>query len=296
MKYDYIMATIMLSMVAVKAAPSGATSPIEKRDKLPKYTPFTECIRNILPNFPAEGKPSAQQAKECLESSRPRAKREEPEDGVLIWEPEEKRIKRQVADLGEEQEKNSVQPRKNSIDTPMIVDKLLKLGKPLNLATQSRCRGKHVNDDFLFSQKDIGEHVHRICRDLTTQIENTGIQKDGGIGFLVDKVTNGHDKQGHQLKDKKALTATYLLTWYPPYNMVIEDIKTLAGGVTSFCNDAIRRLGSPKDEGGCTQKITYFRPSKAKTYKDLAQIGGDLEINWDGKQVGTFSMDFSEDG
>jgi hypothetical protein len=70
----------------------------------------------------------------------------------------------------------------------------------------------------------------------------------------------------------------------------------LAAGVNDFCNDAILRLGSFNEEGGCLENMKYFRPSKGKTFHEYAQIGGDLQIKWDGKRVGAFSMDFSEDG
>jgi hypothetical protein len=280
MKYNYIMAAIMLSMVAA--------SPVEKREKNPKYSPFTQCIRNSLPNFPAEGRPSAKQAKECMESTRPLAKREQPEDGVLIWEPEEKRSIGHVEDLGGEGERGSIQSRG-------IVDKLFTLGKDLLLDSRSNCFSTEVHDDFLFVS-EIHEKMGETCRQIQEQIDATGIQKDGGIGLIIDKVTNGHDKQGHQLKDKRALTVTYLLNFYPPTGMAINDIKTLAAGVNDFCNDAVLRLGSYNDEGGCVQNIKYYRPSKAKTYHDDAQIGGDLQITWDGERVGAFSIDFSEDG
>jgi hypothetical protein len=288
MKYDYIMAAIMLSTVAVYAAPSGAARPVEKRDKNPKYSPFTQCIRNSLPNFPAEGRPSAKQAKDCMESTQPHAKREQPDNRVWIWEPEEKRSMGHVEDLGGEGERGSIQSRD-------IVDKLFTLGKNLFLDTKSNCVGTQAHDDFLFNY-EIKDKLGETCRQLQQQIDTTGIKEDGGIGFLVDKVTNGHDKQGSQLVDKRALTVTYLLSFYPPAGMAINDIKTLAAGVNDFCNDAILRLGSFNEEGGCLENMKYFRPSKGKTFHEYAQIGGDLQIKWDGKRVGAFSMDFSEDG
>jgi hypothetical protein len=58
--------------------------------------------------------------------------------------------------------------------------------------------------------------------------------------------------------------------------MAVNDIKTLAAGVNDFCNDAILRLGSHNEDGGCVQSIKYFCPSKAKTYHDDALIGGNL--------------------
>jgi hypothetical protein len=78
--------------------------------------------------------------------------------------------------------------------------------------------------------------------------------------------------------------------------MTNDKIKILASKVYDMCDDAIRRLGSTNNNGGCVENIKYFRPSKAKTFKDDAQIGGMLQMMWGDEYVADFSIDFSNDG
>lgn len=130
---------------------------------------------------------------------------------------------------------------------------------------------------------------------IQEQIDASAIREYGGVALFVDQVSNGNNKRGHQFQDKGKLVATYLLNFYPPAKMTNENIKQLAAATYSMCDDAIRRLGTSKKEGGCTQGIKYYRPSKAKHYNDPGQIGGLIQMAWDGVKVADFSLDFAND-
>lgn len=284
----------MLGMVAVEAAPGGVTSGTEKREEEPQPSVFMECIQKALPSFPYEGKPTAQQVKDCAAwtKSHPprRAKREELEEGTLIWEPEEENRKRDEEELIWEPEERFLESR-GTIDR--IIDTVRKLDQDMAIDKHALCYGQNVHNEFVFVP-EFQKTIEDTCKFLTSQIDSSGISKDGGVGKLLDQIPYGHDKRGHQLKDKCKLTISYTLGFYPPTSMAIESIKELASGVYDLCNDALLRLGA-KDDGGCVDPIKYFRPSKAHTFHDLGQIGGFLGFLWNGTEVASMDVVFLDD-
>ncbi|KAF2446597.1 hypothetical protein P171DRAFT_430721 [Karstenula rhodostoma CBS 690.94] len=279
MRYqETVITTMAVCLASVGANPLQS----HKRDATPQYSGVTTCLQKVYPNFPAEGKPTPEEARNCLQeqthakrADRLHARDESLEAGELIYEPDTGGVA-------------TVQPRG-------LVESVLRLGKNLYIDKSPFCYGTEVHDNFVWVD-DVRAKSNEICQQLREQIDASGLKQDGGVGIVFDHLTNGHDKQGHQLKDKRKVTATYLLTFIPPAKTTIDGIKEIASGVYDLCNDGIEKLAT-KDLG-CTQDIGYYRPSKAKHYTDTAAIGGQFRMFFDGvaDSVADLSLTFSEDG
>jgi hypothetical protein len=261
---------VAVSIVCVSAR--ATTIPARSVD--PQFPALAKCIQKTSPGFPKDGsKPTTQQLRDCVDQTQPKARRAEAaEDDVLLYEPEEA---------------DAVKPR-DLIDTAQVLGQMLYLNK------KPWCDGTEVHENFVWVA-DITAKANDICSRLKDDIEKHGLKEDGGVGSVVDLLTNGHDKQGHQLKDKRHLTATYLLNFYPPARTGIEGVKQLASGVYDLCNDGIMRIAEKGT--GCTADLKYFRPSKAKTYHDVGAIGGTLRMFFgkDTNPVADLSLMFSND-
>lgn len=258
---------------------------ISQRAVDPQYSPLLVCIRQKHPNFPTEGKPTPQEMRSCLNETKTKTTRdvqvvspstdaeEEKENEELLYNPDEKR---------------SVQPR-------YIIDSVTRLGKSLYLDKKATwCAGKTVHDNFVWVE-NIVSRSKSVCSELKDQIDSSGLKEDGGVGLVIDKLTNGYDKQGHQLKDKRKVTASYLLNFVPPAKMTINEIKELSTGVYDLCNDGIERIATKGE--GCTQDIKYYRPSKAKHYTDTGAIGGTIQMYLGDSvsRVADLTIDFFDD-
>jgi hypothetical protein len=270
-----LSATTGVAVAMSIAMVSARATTIPARSVDPQFSPFAKCIQEHHPGFPKDGsKPTSQEMHDCVDRMQPKARRAEAgEDDVLFYEPE-------AAD--------AVKPRG-------IVDTVQVLGKQLYLNQKPWCEGKEVHDNFVWVE-DIVSNATSVCLDLKDKIDIHNLKKDGGVSSVLNYLTNGHDKQGHQLKDKRHVTASYLLNFYPPAKMAIEEVKQLAAGIYDLCNDGIMRIGTK--EKGCTAGITYFRPSKAKTYHGVGAIGGTIRMFFgeDTSPVADLSLDFSNDG
>ncbi|KAF2175417.1 hypothetical protein K469DRAFT_683962 [Zopfia rhizophila CBS 207.26] len=270
-------AAILIDITLVSAKPLE----IQERDIDPQHSPFIKCIQQKHPKFPGEGKPTSQEVRKCVGETRPKAKRDEevpgpegrPVEGELVYEPE----------VG-----SSVEPRG-------IVDKVFRVGKDLYLDKKPWCDGDKTHDNFVWVS-DIRAKSNDICKQLREQIDTSEIGQDGGVGLVIDHLTNGYDKQGHQLKDKRKVTATYILSFIPPAKMAINEIKEIASGVYDLCNDGIERIATKGQ--GCSEEIPYYRPSHAKHYTGTGAIGGYLQMFWGDKanSVADLTVDFSNDG
>ena len=266
---EVLVAAMLLAITSVRAGPAPMGS--QKRGD-PQYSPFAQCIRQKYSNYPTEGTPNPKDIRQCLDGVQHKAKRD---DEMLVYEPDEK----------------------NPIERRGIIDTVTTLGKQLFLDKKPYCDGDRVHDNFVWVE-DIRARSNDVCKGLRAQIDSNGLTRDGGVGKIVELMTNGHDKQGHQLKDNRKVTATYLLTFLPPVNMAVKEIKELAAGVYDLCNDGIERIATKGE--GCSQDIKYFRPSKAKTYHSDGAIGGYLRMylggNDDDSRVVDLSVDFTNDG
>jgi hypothetical protein len=261
------------------ASVSARATALPARDVNPQFSPFAKCIQKHHPGFPKDGSnPTPQETRDCIDQMQPKDRRAEAfDDDVLLYEPEET---------------DAVQPRgiMGIIDTAQV------LGKQLYLSKKPMCDGTQLHDNFVWVE-DIVSQADRVCSQLKEKIDAYNIKEDGGVATVVNLLTNGHDKQGHLLKDNRHVTATFLLSIYPPTNMAITDIKALASGIYDLCNDGIMRIAS-KEEGGCSDGLKYYRPSKGKTLSGIGAIGGVLRmfLGADTNPVADLSMDFSNDG
>jgi hypothetical protein len=128
-----------------------------------------------------------------------------------------------------------------AVEARSIIDTAQVLGKQLYLSKAPLYDGDKVQANFVWVE-DIVSQADRVCSQLKGKIDAYNIKEDGGVATIVDLLTNGHDKQGNQLKDNRHVTATFLLSIYPPTNMAITDIKTLATGIYDLCNKELRGL------------------------------------------------------
>jgi hypothetical protein len=277
-----VLVAVAITLASVTANPID----IPKRAVDPQFSPFLTCIRQKHANFPAEGKPTAQEIRSCLDeakaSTNSKAKREAEVASTTPTTDEEEEL------LYNPDEKRAVEPR-------YIIDSVTRLGKSLYLDKKATwCAGQSVHDNFVWVE-DIVSRSKDVCSQLKDQINSSGVKEDGGVGLVIDKLTNGHDKQGHQLKDKRKVTASYLLNFAPPAKMTIDEIKELSTGVYDLCNDGFERIATKGE--GCTQDIKYYRPSKAKHYTDTGAIGGTINmyLGDSTSQVADLIIDFFND-
>jgi hypothetical protein len=269
-----ITSGIAIAVTIVSVSARATTIPARSVDM--QLSPLALCIQKYHPGYPADGsKPSSQEMRTCVDQSfnhKARRSEESENNDVLIYEPEQS---------------DTVKPR-------AIVDTIQVLGKQLYMAKKPMCDGTNLEKNFVWVE-DVQTHVDDVCLQLKDQINHYGLKEDGGLGSIVNTLTNGHMKQGHQLKDKRQLTASYVVNFYPPAKMALDDVKQLATGVSDLCDDALKRIATKGD--GCTADIKYFRPSKAKTYHGTGAIGGvvRLFLGADTSPVADISLDFFND-
>jgi hypothetical protein len=201
----------------------------------------------------------------CFDQTKPKGKREEadtasnssslPEPDELVYEPEEK----------------------GALQARGFVDKIVVAGKDLFLAPKPTCSAPEVPDNFMWVE-DVIAKAGDVCERIKADIVMTGAARDGGVGYVLDLLNNGHDKQGHQLKDNRWVYATYFLRFVPPAKATIDEIQSISAGIYDLCNDGIERILTKGD--GCTQSIKYYRPSKARHYTGDGARSGNLNLYW----------------
>jgi hypothetical protein len=223
-----------------------------------------------------------QEYRDCLALDQQEVKRDEAtvapsdraQDGELIYEPE----------------------HNATVQTRGIVDTIQTLGRNMGLQKAAKCSTKNggVHNEFVWTSDIVASAVNT-CTRLREDIEKFELTKDGGVGKIYDNLTNGHNKRGHQLQDKRKLTVHYLLNLIPPAKATIDEIKAIATGVYDLCNDGIERIMSKED--GCAEDIKYFRPSKAKSYTTTAAVDGLINMYYGGYEdvVATLRVDFKND-
>ncbi|KAI8930548.1 hypothetical protein NX059_012160 [Plenodomus lindquistii] len=253
---------------------SARATAIPARGVNPQFSPLALCIQKLHPGFPKDGSnPTSQEMSDCVEQTLPKARRAEAfEDDVLLYEPNKT---------------DTVKPRN-------IVDQVQVLGKQLYLREKALCVGDEVHDNFVWVE-DIVSSAKNVCGELKDKIEQHGLRENGGVGTVLKLLTNGHDKQGHQLKDNRHLAANYMLNILPTTRHGIHNIKQLASGIYDLCNDGIERIATKGD--GCTADLSYYRPSKAKTYHGVGAIGGviGMYLGQDTVHVADLALDFFND-
>lgn len=228
-----------------------------------QVAPVIQCLRQKHPQFPKQGQPTDQELRDCVAQSQPKAKRDDTIQSAaineLIYEPT---------------------GATNLTTRGVLTDTLQVLGKPLGVQDKATCvPNRGLGNEFAFGY-DIQANAKRVCNDLKNSIEKKGLREDGGISYVIDQMGNAHNKKGHQLEDNVKITATYMLTIYPPTGMALKDIQTIASGIYDLCDDAILRLTS-RDEG-CTEDVKYYRPSKVKHYNDPGVLDGAIGMYFDG--------------
>lgn len=276
MKYSAtILLAVAVGILSVRASPID----LQERAANADTPPVTKCLRQKYPGFPKDGKPSHEEIRACIKEAQPKVKREETPSAEqraatdeLIYE----------ADTGP-----SIHPRG-------IVDTVDRLGKSLHLEKRAFCPIPELHNEFVWA-KDVVSKANDICTQLKSQIDAYGLAEDGGLAVVIDKITYGHNKRGHQLQDNRKLIATYLLNFTPPAKMAVDDIKQIASGVYDLCNDGIERIST--DGEGCVQNVKYYRPSKAKHYTDAGAKDGSIRMFFDKyfQDVASLSIEFTED-
>ncbi|KAF2276882.1 uncharacterized protein EI97DRAFT_433106, partial [Westerdykella ornata] len=224
----------------------------------PQYPPLIKCLQESHSGYPNDGStPTSQEMRKCVEKikSNQHDAVVARDDEELIWEPEEG----------------------DNVQTRDIIDTVQVLGKSLFLDKKATLCSDGLNDEFMWAE-DMREKVQPACDRMKGIIEELHLREDAGVGTVIDKLTKGHDKQGHQLKDNRKLTATYLISLYKPAGIAMNEIKALSSGIYDLCNDGLHRLLSKGD--GCTADLTYYRPSKAKHYTDTGAVSGVIRIFW----------------
>ncbi|KAF2636033.1 hypothetical protein P280DRAFT_522554 [Massarina eburnea CBS 473.64] len=269
-----ILTAVAVGILSVRANPVSIDARIG-----PSPAPsFLKCLEQKYPQYPKEGNPSPQDFRDCLGKGKAKSKREESHSDVgddeLIYEPE----------------------TDDTVQRRGIVDLTNILGKNLGLKKHAECDKVDggVHNEFMWAA-DIVKKAKNACEEIRKQIEATGLKEDGGVGAFIDHLTDGHNKRGHQLKDKCKLTAHYFINFVPPAKATTEQIKAIASGVNDLCSHGIERIMS-KDEG-CAQDINYYRPSKASHFTDPAAVDGLLEMYFGGYEdtVATLRVDFQDD-
>jgi hypothetical protein len=222
-------------------------------------------------------RPDDQVLRKCMSQSQPKTKRNDttaqPEPEELIYEPDTN---------------PTVTPRGAITDTIQV------LGKAMALASSATCPTS-LRNEFVWA-RDLQARGVQVCNDLIADINRKGISELGGIGVVVDQLGFGHNKKGHQLTDNAKLTATWILSILPPpAGVVNNDIKAIAQGVHDLCDDAIIRLTA--NDVGCAQDVKYYRPSKAKHYKDPAAREGTISLSFGSgtEQIAGLSLSFTND-
>jgi hypothetical protein len=107
---------------------------------------------------------------------------------------------------------------------------------------------------------------------------------------MLDHLNIGHDKQAHQLKDNVQVGLQIAIQLAPPaIGQPLATTVAVAEAVYDLCNDGVERILTRGS--GCTQAITYYRPSKAKHYTDNAARSGELAMYWGGSAIEKLALD-----
>lgn len=283
-------ALALASVTAVFTGAHGTPVSVTHQSRRDVSSPgFTKCLQEVIPGWPYTGTPTSDQVSTCINNNfgitggGDMAALNLDNDEVLYYDSEDDEMPYGLAFTNDT----------HTLKARDFIDNIFTVGKTLFLDRKANCKYQQVHDEFIW-WKDIFERIPDVCFTLKEQIESNGLDRDGGVASVINKITNGHDKQGHQLKDKVSLGVSYLVNWFPPARMTINEIKAVASGVSSLCEGAIRRIGNV-DDGGCKNDIRYYRPSKAKTFTDAAAIAGTLGVEWAGQKVADIVVDFFDD-
>ncbi|KAH6694930.1 hypothetical protein BKA61DRAFT_711359 [Leptodontidium sp. MPI-SDFR-AT-0119] len=264
----------LLALTAISALASlASTSPLVERDINPQYSVYAKCIQEAVPAFPfGDVKPTAEKVGECFARIQTggRGKRSAAAEPDLQTSPAP------VVAVGTSNTDLTI--RGNDDDDV------------LNIDASPWCDSDKVNDNFIWVT-EIRDKAVDFCTILVTEINEKGLSKDGGVGQFVNLFTNGHDKQGHQLKDGVKVVATFVLKVYTPAGMAFETVKEVAKGVQGACVQGLKVLATK--ETGCTDDLDYYRPSKAKGYTGTGAIGGLLHILWKGVPFAALKLDLA---
>jgi hypothetical protein len=274
MKYNAaILTALAVGIIPVYATPLQ----IKARAAENQASPVLSCIQQTNPQFPNGDRPDDQVLRKCMSQAHPKGKRDDAttlmEAEELIYEPDTHPV---------------VTPRGTITDTIQV------LGKAMALASSAVCPTS-LRNEFVWAH-DLQNSAVRVCNDLMADINRKGISELGGVGVVVDQLGFGHNKKGHQLTDNAKLTATWILDILPPpVGVVNDDVKAIAKGVHELCDDAIMRLTA--NDVGCAQDVKYYRPSKAKHYKDPAAREGTISLSFGSgvEQIAGLSLSFTND-
>jgi hypothetical protein len=232
-------------------------------------------MRQKYADFPNTAHIDRQAVNECMGPLQPHAKR----NNLNTYHSNDTAPKEEHYEDGEVLERRT------------FVDRVQAAGKELFLRERPFCTAPEVPKDFMWIE-DIVQTSVDLCDRLKSEIVLNELDKDGGTGWIIDTLLSGHAKQGHQLKDKTKTLVYYGLKFLPPAKMAVDQSKAIAQGIFDLCNDGIERILTKGT--GCTQEITYFRPSKGKTFTDSAARSGSVDLFWgDSKTlVGNLVVDF----
>lgn len=260
-------ALLTLSAISALASPAS-TSPLVERDINRQYSVYAKCIQEAVLAFPyGDVKPTAEKVGECfarIQTSRgKRSAGAEPD-----WQSPAAPV---VAD-----------------DTSNTDLTIRANDDVLDLDATPYCN----NDNFIWVT-EIRDNAVKFCNILVKEIRDNGLSKDGGVAQFVNHFTNGHDKQGHQLKDGMKVAATFVLKVYTPVGMAFETVKEVAKGLEVACVQGLTVLATK--ETGCTDDINYYRPSKAKGYTGTGAMGGLMYMLWKGIPFAAVKLDLANE-
>jgi hypothetical protein len=72
--------------------------------------------------------------------------------------------------------------------------------------------------------QDVVAKAAEVCEKLKANIVMTGVARDRGVTHVLDHFNNGHEKQGHQLKDNQWVYASYFLRYVLPAKATVNEI------------------------------------------------------------------------
>ncbi|KAF1961046.1 hypothetical protein CC80DRAFT_488415 [Byssothecium circinans] len=271
MKYDAALFTALAaSLASVRAAPAHE----HPRAAFTPSDPFVACVQKTFPKFPTEGNPTTEQLRACFPRAHPQAARE------LV-------------------SRNATDDFDSAIQSRGFTDTIKVLGKFMGLDTKSECQDDlgvpiKLHDEFVWVE-DVTNAAVGLCNNVMTKIDQTGIDRDGGIAYATKQFSNGHDQQGSYLHNGRNLLLTMAINFFPPAAVAKEQIKDVAKGVRDLCAAGVSRLMDSSD--GCTSEVSWYVSQKAKNDKHMAAVGGQLGMFFEGSKnhVGTIGLGFSED-
>jgi hypothetical protein len=274
MKYNAaLFTTLAVSIASIRAAPAQE----HPQAAFTPSDPFVACVQKTSPEFrkfPTEGKsPTTAQLRACFPGAHLKTARE--------------LVSRNVEDNFD----SALQSRGLG-DIPV-------LKSFMGLDQKAKCQDKDgaptkLHDEFVWVE-DVTKVAGELCRNAIGTIDKSGLQEDGGVAYAYKQFTNGHDDQNNFLHNGRKLLLTMAIDFFPPTAMAKGQVKDLAKGVHKLCSASLSRLMDPRD--GCTSEVNWYGSKKAKWRKQIAAVGGDLGIYYDGSNnhVGTIRLGFSED-